>query len=390
MFLVCLFSITSISAQITFQKGYFINNQNSRTECLIKNLDWKNNPTKFDYRLSSDGEIEKLTIEDIKEFGVYNESKYIRADVKADLSSTELNSLNFSNNSNFENKTLFLKVLIEGDANLYYYEENQVFKFFYSTTENPNIEQLIFKITRTSNDLLKEKHQYRQQLMASLKCFSIKESEFKNIKYYKQDLFELFKNYNICKKSDYKIFENKANRTTKLHLNIRAGVSNNSFNYITSNTLRNNDFGSQFSPRIGLEIEMPLNFNNGKWAILMETTYQSFKKENDIIPSVNPIDVSVNYNYVELALGARHYMFLNNNSKIFFNISYVMDIVNNSSIVFSTNTRDELPKDNVIGLGVGYRYKKFQIEYRYHTKKFEASLFDYQNIGSLILGYQIF
>ena len=37
-------------SQIIFENGYFIDESNNRIECLIKNIDWKNNPTEFEYK----------------------------------------------------------------------------------------------------------------------------------------------------------------------------------------------------------------------------------------------------------------------------------------------------------------------------------------------------
>ena len=33
--------------QIRYENGYYIDNNNRRTECLIKNVDWGNNPKGF-------------------------------------------------------------------------------------------------------------------------------------------------------------------------------------------------------------------------------------------------------------------------------------------------------------------------------------------------------
>ena len=41
--------------QIRFEKGYFITNYGKRIDCFIKDIDWKNNPTKFDYKLNEEG-----------------------------------------------------------------------------------------------------------------------------------------------------------------------------------------------------------------------------------------------------------------------------------------------------------------------------------------------
>lgn len=49
--LFLLITILSLNcySQISFQKGYYIDNTNQKINCLIKNIDWKNNPTEFEY-----------------------------------------------------------------------------------------------------------------------------------------------------------------------------------------------------------------------------------------------------------------------------------------------------------------------------------------------------
>ncbi len=73
---IITFSFKSYS-QITFEKGYFINNNNKKIDCLIKNNDWKNNPIEFNYKLLNDKNIQIASINSIKEFGIYNYSKFI-------------------------------------------------------------------------------------------------------------------------------------------------------------------------------------------------------------------------------------------------------------------------------------------------------------------------
>ena len=49
--LTIILSLNSYS-QVSFEKGYHIDNNDQKISCLIKNLDWKNNPTKFEFKLS--------------------------------------------------------------------------------------------------------------------------------------------------------------------------------------------------------------------------------------------------------------------------------------------------------------------------------------------------
>ena len=45
---------TSVSmqchSQISYVRGYFIHNSGEKTVCLIRNVDWKNNPQEFDFK----------------------------------------------------------------------------------------------------------------------------------------------------------------------------------------------------------------------------------------------------------------------------------------------------------------------------------------------------
>ena len=65
-------------AQIKFENGYFITDSNQKIECLIKNIDWKSNPTQFEYQLTQSSEVKIETSKNVKEFAVYNSSKFIR------------------------------------------------------------------------------------------------------------------------------------------------------------------------------------------------------------------------------------------------------------------------------------------------------------------------
>ena len=123
--LIILFSYSSYS-QIVFEKGYFINNSNEKMECFIKNIDWRNNPTEFTYKTSEVSTQKNIGIESVKEFGLYNFSKYVRKTVEIDKSLESLDRLAHEKNPVFIEQELFLKVLVEGQANLYVYQEGDL------------------------------------------------------------------------------------------------------------------------------------------------------------------------------------------------------------------------------------------------------------------------
>jgi hypothetical protein len=125
-----LFTLLAFS-QNRFENGYIINNNNERTECLIKNEGWNSNPTTFFYKLNEHAEIIKGDLKQIKEFGIGNIFRFKRFKLSFDRSSNTLQSMSTVKEPiNIEN-TIYLRHLVEGVANLYYYQDSNLRRFFF-------------------------------------------------------------------------------------------------------------------------------------------------------------------------------------------------------------------------------------------------------------------
>jgi len=383
---ILLFLFISINcfSQINFDKGYFIDNSNTKIECFIKNVDWLNNPIEFDYKETVNSEQKTITITEVKEFGIYDSSKYIRAVVNMDLSNNELYKLSESKKLEYEEKQAFFKVLIEGNANLYEYVDGNLVKFLYKKNDS-EIEQLILKKYKNSDNNIVSNEEYKKQLWLNLKCNNITIKSFKYLKYKKRDLVDFFLKYNKCKNEDYINYEKKKKQDL-FNLNVRIGLNNSSLstsNTISPSTTRYPDFDSQIALRAGIEAEFVMPFNKNKWAVILEPTYQSFKVKGDVSRN------SVDYSSIELPIGVRHYMFINENSKIFLNGSYIVDFSNGKALNLEIKTSGNL------GFGAGYkRNDKLSLEFRYHTSRdlffnYRTTFSNYDTV-SLIFGYTIF
>ena len=382
-FLFLFLSINCFS-QINFDKGYFIDNSNNKIECLIKNIDWLNNPTKFEYKESKNSEEKTITISDVKEFEIYDNLKYIRKNIAIDLSSNNLRDLNYQKEAIYLKKELFLKVLIEGDASLYQYTDGNLVKFFFKKN-NTEISQLLYKKYKNFDNKIATNEEYKKQLWVGLKCDDITLKTFKYVDYKENDLVDFFVKYNTCINVDY-INYKKKNKQDLFNINLRVGLNNSSLstgNTVSSSTTQYPDFDSQIGLRAGIEAEFVMPFNKNKWAIIVEPTYQSFKVKGDVSRS------SVDYSSIELPFGVRHYMFINENSKIFLNGSYIVDFSNGKALNLEIKTSGNL------GFGVGYkRNDKLSLEFRYHTSRDlfynYSTTFSNYNTVSLIFGYTIF
>lgn len=391
-------------AQISFEKGYFIDNDNQKTTCFIKNVDWNNNPTEFEYKLSENDTPKNATIPTVKEFGFDTASKYIRATVNIDRSSLDINKLSREKNPIFKEEVLFLKVLIEGKASLYQYLDDGLTRYFY-TVEKSDIEQLVFKKYLIPIDQIAENNKYKQQLLNSLKCPDFNMGKFENLKYDKKKLIKIFTEYNLCNNSKLSFAEPIVKRDF-FNLTIRPRINNSSLTITNSgfNEKDKIDFGSKTGFGFGLEAEVILPINKNKWTIFIEPTYQSFKAEttNKNVSAIfgGEFNSKIDYRSIEIPAGLRHYFNLNKYSTVFINVAYVFNLNPNSSVEFSSPysiNNGKIPLDTTgnFAFGIGYKLNdKFGIEMRYQTKRelFMQSLIwssDYKTF-SMILGYTLF
>ncbi|PQJ76564.1 outer membrane beta-barrel protein [Polaribacter glomeratus] len=391
--LVILITISSTFCytQITFDKGYFINNADKKIECYIKNLDWKNNPTSFEYRLSENSDKKGLTIKEVKEFGVYNYSKYIRQTVNIDRSSENINVLSSERNPVFEEEELFLEVLVEGKSMLYTYENGSLIRFFYKE-ENTEIKQLIFKSYKTDKLEIKTNNEFRQQLLLDLKCKSITINDIKILEYTQKELVDFFVLKNKCNNSDVINFDEKQKKDF-FNFTLRPGLN---FSSITNPDLISSsidaDYGNKLNLRAGLEFEFIMGFHKNKWAVIVEPTFQYYNSEKES----STIKSNIKYTSIEIPVGIRHYFFLNENSKIFINGSYVYDINGNSTLSYNDKKEYKVTSEqNNFAFGLGYKLRnKFSLELRYQTTRDlynEFFVLDLEyNTTSFIFGYTIF
>lgn len=376
--LVLLLSFNSYS-QNSFEKGYFINNSDQKINCLIKNLDWNNNPTEIQYKLSENDEINKFTVESVKEFGIDNNSKYINSKVNIDRSTNLINKLTRDRNPIFKEENLFLKVLIEGKASLYEYLDHGLTRYFYNA-EKTNIEQLVFKKYEIDGHKIAKNEKYKQQLFNDLKCPDFTINKFKNLRYSKYDLTSIFKEYNKCLNSDLVYLEPTIKRDF-FNLNVRPRINNSSLKLMNStfNSKDVIDFGNKTGFGIGIEAEIILPINKNKWTLLIEPTYQSFKSEttntNVSVIFGGEIKSKIDYKSIEIPIGLRHYFNLTKNSMVFINASYVFELSPNSSFEYYTSASSnpytlKVDPGQNMAFGLGYKLNdKYSLEIRYQTSR---------------------
>lgn len=382
--IILLFICATSWSQINFEPGYFISNNGEKTECLIKNIAWKNNPTEFEYILAKDETPLVKKIAEVSEFNVGNSYKFKRFTLKIDRSSNNLDNLSKDKNPIWEERTVFLKYIIEGKLNLYEFEDNAASSFFISK-ENLNPEQLVYKKYRTTNLEVANNNYFRQQLLLVSSAENVTENELRALRYKKSDLAAIILKMNNSGSDISTNYEKSQNKVTK-NVKFTLGAFNNSIDF---KRLRNNDkvdFGSKVAVTFGLELEYVLAFNHNKWSVFVNPNYNYFKHEDKT--SVTPS--SSDYKYIEIPFGVRHHFFLNKNSKIFVEGGYSVAINLKSSLTVA-DTEYEISKSGSLFFGLGYTYDRYTLQARAYLKRglidsygFEAT---YSSYG-LLAGYK--
>jgi len=370
-------------AQIGYEKGYFINNKGITVNCLIKNLDWRDNPKSFNYKLSQDDtDVKTESLATVSEFGIENFSKFKRFTVNIEYSSNDVKTMTTAKNPEWKLETLFLEELVSGEATLYMYSNKNFTKYFYETKSAP-VEQLVRIKYLTEGIFIQENNFYKQQLFNNVRCEKTPDKDFNKISYEKSDLVRHFMKFNSCSETPTKDLTSGVYRES-YSLKVFTGVYQADLSITDPNIFYN--VGTDLSKtivKVGIEGEYILPFYKNKLSLFVAPSYQKFstsksydKSDGNIVPATIHNTVTIDYASVEIPIGVRYYFFLNKKSKIYLNAALVLDIPTSSSIKFENSNNAfnakhafEIATTSSFAVGVGYTYKKFSAELRMYTPK---------------------
>jgi len=399
--LTLLISICT-AAQINFEPGYIINNYGVKINCLIKNVAWKNSPVSLDYKKEDSSETITSKIEDISAFSVagYNFERFV---VQLDRSTNDYERMSVSKKPEFRKETVYLKKLVGGSATLYKYEDGNLIRFFTRKgTSNP--EQLIYKSYRDGAQV-GYNNSYKGQLYNIMKDKITDNDKYKYADYDEKSLVKLFLDYNGASDEEIKKY-NDGQTNSSFNIKITPGINFSS----TSNSKKDaqGTFELQSKPvfRIGIEAEWVLSFNKNKWSLFIEPNFQSYDDSDSKTYGEGLSEISndwaVSYKYIDVPLGIRHYMFLNQKAKLFINVAYLYSFVmgdSGSNFKYGSSFSSyelKATAANSSGFlaGAGFSYKNLSIEARYNFKReifpnYGDWSSKYKSFG-IILGYKIF
>lgn len=402
--------------QLEYEKGYFVDNEGNKTECYIYNKDWNNNPSAFKYWSGVGNFAATGDLKTVKEFGIYGQSKFIRTIVLIDRSGDITSKLRQGYSPVWTQDTLFLKVLVEGHASLYYYSQGSVKKFFYSIDDSA-IKQLVYKrfllpdvtslTDQADQDVYMGRNKpniginrdYIKQLWLEIRC--PENMPVKNVEYDASDLGNYFSEYNRCMGEEFSEFITNSGKLT-FHLKFVAGINISSLSVHNSNYVntvyssRNVTFSTKPTYSASIASELVLPFNKNKWALLFEPTIQRYYDEKIIQGSTFTSETAaISYNSIEFPVGVKYYCYLEQGLRL--SLAGLMipsqSLNFDSYLTFGDDDALDINTATNFSIGVGADYKRISAQLRYYTNRhlmLDYSFWrtNYQKF-SLLLGYRI-
>ena len=285
MLVVALFCVAG-NAQVIFEEGWFADNNGNKTDCLIRNDEKFCAASSIRYRMTEDDDERVAAISEVSSFYV-GDMLFERHEVDLDVSESTLSSgVGFEKDPVFVKKTVFLQVLCDGDARLYFYNVSSVKdNFFFSTSADPEIKYLIDKqyLTDGRTGYLRENHTFRNQLFAAFSG-KVGADVIKKTEYTEDDLIDVFDQYNGT--------TSERRRKGQLNLDIRASYRPGKQSEV---------YGA------GLSLEYVMPFNRNKWSVLASFDAKIYDITD---PQVSDSDRQCEGFYPQLRVGARYYMYL--------------------------------------------------------------------------------
>lgn len=373
LFLILLFTTSNfiVKSQALYEKGYFIDNKGIKTECLIENKDWESSPRELHYKLSETSKPQKLNTDSITLFELPGHSKYIIKTVQIDKSSSDITNLSPVKNAVWQTEKLVLKVLVEGKASLYMYNDFNLTRFFYAANDS-NIQQLVYKSYQATNENLERfvgtNNNFRQQLFAEVNNPNFK-YDLSKLMYEQKELTTYFKQYNAQFETTKEVVVKEKVKRDFFKAAIMVGVNHTNMKVVdVFHPINSQDFGSFISPLLGVEFEFTLPLARNNWSILLQPAYNSTisRKIHGIRYTDDKlIESEFSYQGIDVPLGIRYRYLLN--SKL--NVNATCYVVSGFSSWYDTAIRvDE--KDFVIllaraltpGFSIGVDYNNFGLE----------------------------
>ncbi|WP_375578798.1 outer membrane beta-barrel protein [Marivirga tractuosa] len=368
LFIFSSLFVLKAHAQVKFEKGYYVDNQNDTVKCLVKNKGWTNFPESFTIKINDSNEKKELSIDELKMLRISDEVKFINTIVKEDISDNNSSKIAYNNDLVYTENVRLLKVLVESEYSLYFSEKDNRKKFFYSGPDN-EIRQLIDKRYYVNDDNIATSQEYIKQLLRINECQSTElNNRAINDKLNESNLIYYFEQINNCLgtnvvKYEEKNFDDKSQKSYSVKLGLN--LANSQYIFRSSNSSNTIDFPSDLASTFGIELEIPIKANKFKWSLITEPTFKYIASSNTVIDQGLERNYEFQVYSLDIPLGIRYKFYLSDDLLIFLNFKTQLTLnMGNSFVDLDFGQYHDAQTKFNLNAGFGFKWKKLILEYR--------------------------
>ena len=307
--LMLLFTALSSQAfsQALFEKGHYTDLDGNKNEGLISINSITDDEPNLLFKKKYRAKADTVYYGDVSEIRVSN-FKFTRQNVRTLASGTSLKD------SVFVEKSLLLKVELDGEATLFSNQDDEGFTFYFTlpgrSTEELFYSQYVRKDGRAARD-----NAFREQLKNALDCGDV---NFFSLKYEKAQLLNVFSEYNECKESDFRTYTGIPALSFK-YLNIGIGAGASPYFIESTNTIEDTEIArfTGTTPYIEADIEYLIPSLNNRIGFFVTGGYLNFSGSNERILLGTEQEIYLKYEVFQSTFGVRGYWPFNNTLKLY-------------------------------------------------------------------------
>ena len=381
-YFIFFISFSQISAQKKFESGTIISLNNKVIKGLILEEDWYDTPMKITFKEKEDDIAKTYTAKELSGF-IIGTDIYYSGEVIVNKENRDTQEKNNSSAIDLIPEIVFLKAVVLGQKNLFQVIRDNKNYFYYK--KDSLFERLEFKthVDDPSNSgkkttILNDK--YRVQMSEYLKDWpDINESAHK-LKYRKNSLLRLYKEYYSYTKKDL-VYISKPDRV-KLEVGPVAGISlsskqikGQSYKYFETQPIDN-----YTEPILGCFFNLIFPHHKKQWSLYNELIYTSDKFDlyvpsYDHWQNLGNVDLTMIMHNIKV-FNLIRYSYSINRFQVFVNAGFsnafnVSDKLTNISDRLADSPTlwepllDKQTHEFGYAIGTGFHYKKIGLEYRF-------------------------
>lgn len=157
-----------VFCQNNYKAGYIVNLKGETVKGYIDYREWTRNPKSFDFKSSiSDASPQKLTVNNVKAFGIFNLEYFSAAKVNISTANVQTGSLSRGMDTKFITDSVFLRLITTGkNVALYAFTDNIKTRFYIQDKQNAAFTELDYFVFMEDGDNAAEKtvSSFRKQL----------------------------------------------------------------------------------------------------------------------------------------------------------------------------------------------------------------------------------